>query len=978
MKRKWFVGLAILLLLTSHSAVVSGEEGQGEGLADQLIEDSYQDVLLQWQQEGQQRTEGVEIPLAAADWTLQGAELADANNSNGYDGETVKLERDQQMTVEVEAEESGLYQIQFDYYIMSDPILPVEVAVEVNGEYPYYESRRVSFLSKWMNDPDHPGPDENGDERIPKKVAIPQWSNVFAEDASHLYDEPLLYLLEEGTNTITISGLRGEVLLGDITLRSPEKLPAYSDYITGVEDSTSGTGLETIEAEDFTHLNSSYIRPEALNDANVVPYELGNRLLNVINADSWSESGQEMTWEMTAPKAGLYAVSLKVKQNKGTGGPVFRTLKINGEVPFEEVRSYRIPHSSDWQNVAFQSEEDEPYLFYLNEGVNELTLEASSAPYQPTVHEISNIMSEIDELALSVRKLTGNQQDRSRSWEITEYLPEVEEQLTGWADRLSELGENVQSMTNGQSESKEYASLSLSEEKLRGLAADPNEVPNRMTELSEGSNSVSQLLANLMIDMTATPLSVDRLYVHGEGESLPDAKLSWWGSMREGVKSFFASFTQETLATSETDEETLNVWVNRPRQYVELMQTMVDETFTEETGIKVKFSLMPDEQKLILASSAGTQPDLALGVSNWLPYEMGIRGAVEDLRQFDDFAEYSDQFSPGAFLPMMIDDAVYGLPETQDFFVQFYRKDILNELNTPVPDTWDDVVEILPELQRYGMNYYTPISGAIGFKPFQTTAPYIYQFQGDVYAEDGMSTAIDEEEALNAVTFMTDLNTIYSMPLQVPNFYNHFRYSTLPIGISSFTTYVQLTSAAPEIAGWWDIGLHPGVENEEGEVERWATGSGQSDMIFKGTDQPDESWELLKWWMSTETQTEFASTLQILYGPEYMWNTANLDAFKDLPWPEEHKEIILEQWEYLKEVPKIPGAYLVERELSNIWNRIVFDGENPRSAIDDSIIAIDREITRKMEEFDYVENGETVKPYRVPTIEMVESWGEEE
>ncbi|TDL33123.1 extracellular solute-binding protein [Jeotgalibacillus sp. S-D1] len=978
MKRNWIAGLTILLLLISHSAVASGEEGQEEALADQLIEDSYHDVLLKWKNEKQPGQEGESIPLLPSDWTLQGAELTEEGDSHGYEGQTVRLMREQQMETVVEVETSGYYQINFDYYIKSDPILPVEIAVQINNEYPYYESRRISFVSKWKNDPDYKGPDENGNERIPAKASIPEWSSLYAEDASHLQDDPLVYWLEEGSNTITLEGLRGEVLFGDVTLESPEKLPSYEQYTADLNETAAGEGLVTTEAEKFIHLNSSYIRPEALNDPDVVPYENGKRLLNVINADSWSESGQEMTWEVQAPKDGLYAISMKVKQNKGTGGPVFRTVKINGEVPFKEVQSYLIPHSSSWQNVTFGAGKDEPYLFYLKEGSNELSLEASAAPYQAAVDEISSIMSEIDELALSIRKLTGNQQDRSRSWEITEYIPEIETKLTDWADRLNQLGKEVQSMTGEQSESKEFVSIALSEEKLRGLAEKPNEIPVRMTELSEGSNSVSQLLANLIIDMTATPLSIDRLYVHDETEPLPSAALNWWGSAREGIKSFFASFTQETLSTSETDEETLTVWVNRPRQYVELMQTMVDETFTEETGIKVKLSLMPDEQKLILASSAGTQPDLALGVSNWLPYEMAIRGAVEDLRQFDDFTEYSKQFSPGAFLPMMIDDGVYGLPETQDFFVQFYRKDILNELNTPVPDTWDDVVEILPELQRYGMNYYTPIAGAIGFKPFQTTAPYIYQFQGDMYAEDGMSTAIDDEQALNAMTFMTNLNTIYSMPLQVPNFYNHFRYSTLPIGISSFTTYVQLTSAAPEIAGWWDIALHPGIENDEGEVERWTTGSGQSDMIFKGTDQPDESWELMKWWMSTETQTEFASTLQVLYGPEYMWNTANLDAFIALPWPEEHKDVILEQWKYLKEVPKIPGAYLVERELSNIWNRIVFDGENPRSAIDDSIIAIDREITRKMEEFGYVENGKTVKPYRVPTIEMVESWGDEE
>lgn len=169
-----------------------------------------------------------------------------------------------------------------------------------------------------------------------------------------------------------------------------------------------------------------------------------------------------------------------------------------------------------------------------------------------------------------------------------------------------------------------------------------------------------------------------------------------------------------------------------------------------------------------------------------------------------------------------------------------------------------------------------------------------------------------------------------------------------------------------------------GCEKEDGTVERWATGSGQSAMIFKGTKSKEDSWELLKWWLSEDTQTEFATNLQMLYGPEYMWNTSNLEAFKNLPWPEQHKKTILKQWEYLYEVPKNPGSYMIERELSNIWNRIVFDGVNPRSAVDDSVVAIDREIKRKMEEFGYVKDGKMVKPYPIPTIEQVKSWAGDE
>ncbi|WP_054707425.1 hypothetical protein [Bacillus sp. JCM 19041] len=62
-------------------------------------------------------------------------------------------------------------------------------------------------------------------------------------------------------------------------------------------------------------------------------------------------------------------------------------------------------------------------------------------------------------------------------------------------------------------------------------------------------------------------------------------------------------------------------------------------------------------------------------------------------------------------------------------------------------------------------------------------------------------------------------------------------------------------------------------------------------MIFDGSEKQDEAWELLKWWMSKETQSDFAQTLQMTYGAEYMWNTANLDAFAELPWQKNIKKL---------------------------------------------------------------------------------------
>jgi len=344
-----------------------------------------------------------------------------------------------------------------------------------------------------------------------------------------------------------------------------------------------------------------------------------------------------------------------------------------------------------------------------------------------------------------------------------------------------------------------------------------------------------------------------------------------------------------------------------------------------------------------------------------------------NLRAFDDFDRFIRIYSPGSLLHYIIDDAVYAIPETQDFWVTFYRKDIMASLGLPVPHTWNEVLEILPELQRYGLNFNTPLSSGSGLKGYLVTAPYIFNQGAQLYNPDGLS-GLSSEEAIRGIRFMAESFTVYGMPLTTANFYDSFRYGNLPIGVSNFETYLKLLTAAPEVEGLWDIDLYPATVAPDGQAYRYATGSAQAALMFANTDRPEEAWTFMKWWMSTETQVTFQEQLIMNYGLEYLWNSANVEAFSYSPIPQRHKDVILEQWQWLQEPVKLPGSYMQERELSNVWNRIVFDGVNPRVAIDASITIINREILRKMEEFGYTVDGVRVRDVTIPSIEMVKGW----
>lgn len=940
-----------------------------------VVEERYSTIFSNWGKDGVKSPLNFQQIIKPNQLNHSSILLSQAD-SRGYEGEVLQVKTKETYSFEVTVEEEGLYELTLDYMTISDGLTPVESDFKVNGSYPYYEARRIVFSRLWANEGDAFPTDRHGNEVVPSQTKLEMWQQMSLSDASHTQPGHLKIYLKSGLNTIEFTQKSGEVLIGDITVHSRQQTPSYDSYLKQYQDQELiDSKLMVIEAEHNTYKNDTGIRQSISKDIEVSPYETYKKLLNTFGGDSWAKAGQAVYYEIEVPESGLYKLAFKAKQNFKPKESVFRTITIDHNIPFEEAKSFKFNQASGWETVEFGGET--PYLIYLEKGKHVIGLEADAEPYANLVNLINEIMHDISSLSLEVKKLVGSNDDRFRDWVITEYIPDVEERLISMVDRLQVEYDVLVNEKEVSPRAQALTKIQRVMDILKTLASDPNELPNSLNILSEGSSSASQMLGDAIAELQKQPLLMDQLYVYTTEESLPNYGVSVLKRMSEGMKRFVHSFLPSEKAVVADDQIVLDVWVNRARNYVDLMQKMIDNEFTAQTGIKVNLSLMPSEQKLILANSSGFEPDVALGVSTGIPYEFAIRNAALDLRQFEDFDTYMQQFSPGAFMRYIIDDSVYALPETQDFYVTFYRKDILDSLGVPVPQTWDEVIDILPELQRNGMNYYSPLALAGGQKPFMYTSPFIYQYGGDLYQADGMGTALNSEESLEAIKMMTNLFTIYGLPLQVPNFYNHFRYGTLPIGIGNFGDYLKIKNAAPELEGSWAIAPHPGVKDENGEIQRWAAGSAQAGMVFSKTDYPEESWEFLKWWMSKDVQVNYAHELQTLYGDEYMWNSANVDAFMELPWDEEDKAVIAEQWEWIMEIPNIPGGYMAERELSNAWNKIVFDDENPRSAIDDAINIINREIKRKLEEFEYTKNGVIVKPYEVPTIEKVESWVKE-
>ncbi|MGN0294127.1 MAG: extracellular solute-binding protein [Lachnospiraceae bacterium] len=937
-----------------------------EDFSNEMIEKNYTVV------NGASQTpcyDGEKLEYRIQDIFRPGTGAVTAGDNYGYSSPVPQLGVGDSGKLIIDAPETARYLISIDYLDVGDTVLPIEFSMMVNGDYQFYELRDLTFEAQWK-DPGEVSYDRYGNQIVPVPEKIREWENKYIMDSTYRHTTPLSVELKKGENELDLTMLEGTMLLGNLYLEavSEADIPAYE----GGREAMAGDKVITIQGEDMYRRNASSIRAACEYNINLDPYEVKTKALNTIDSTSFSDAGDQVTYRFDVEEEGVYYLAMNYLQSDKADFPVFVNVEVDGEIPGDAFFNYGLEYGKKYQVSTFSDSEDRALGIYLDKGEHTLSFTIAADPLCEVLEGIDEIMSGVNSLNLQITKVAGTNKDKYRDLDIENYIPDAVTRLNGYADQLDSLCESMLVYNPDVKEIGAFSSAQIASEQLRSLASEPDQLAYRVSELTTSTNSVNQFLANLIDTLNKNELAIDRIYVYQKDAKLP-GNAGIVKSVTSSVKRFVTSFASQAYSTSNTNEEHLQVWVNRSRQYLEIMQKMIDEDFTAKTGIEVDLALMPDQNKLILANASGDAPDIATGINYAVPFELGIRGALKDLTEFDDFAEVADRFEEGLLIPSTIDDGIYSLPETMNFWVLYVRTDIFDQLGLEIPETMQDVKNLLPSLQMRGMNFYYPTAGMLSMRNFHGTTPLILQNGGSLYKETAGDSNLTSEESVKGFKELTELFTIYNLPKDIPNFYQHFRNGSLPIGIADYSVYNLLLNAAPEIANSWTISLVPGVEDENGNISRYISGGAESTVMFESNDEREaQAWEFMKWWSSTEVQAEFGQTLQITYGSTFMWNTANKEAFSLLPWKTSDKNTILEQAGWIYESPRLPGSYMVEREISNAYNSIVVDGKNLRRTLDNATKRINRETERKLEEFGYNDtNGNVITPYVVPDLDRV-------
>lgn len=154
---------------------------------------------------------------------------------------------------------------------------------------------------------------------------------------------------------------------------------------------------------------------------------------------------------------------------------------------------------------------------------------------------------------------------------------------------------------------------------------------------------------------------------------------------------------------------------------------------------------------------------------------------------------------------------------------------------------------------------------------------------GNFFSEDGQTLTTDSAVGQQAFQEWIDFYLEYSFPLN-KNEYNRFRTGEMPLAVTSYTLYNQLTAAAPDIRGLWEMLPIPGVRQADGTIDRAEVAGGTACVMLGSSDHKADAWTFMKWWVSADTQAEYGRGVEMALGEAARYTPANQEALERLGW----------------------------------------------------------------------------------------------
>ncbi len=870
-------------------------------------------------------------------------------------GDVLKIaQKNDTVTWDFTVPEAAAYRLEMNYKPLEGKDNDLNLSFMLDGSYPYDEAKSVSFPRLWKDAGDV-RVDVNGNQSAPDQEECFVWSTRPATDKAGFVDDALMVYLTAGEHTLTLESVNEEpFLLKEVLLLPGDEVLPYDEAVEKYPTDTVYTGKEiSIEGEAADIKTTSSLVPKADNSsASLSPSSDSLDILNYIGSSNWSNPGETLTWKIHVEESGLYKLGFRFRQSYKINSFSYRRLEIDGKVPFKEASRIGFTYGTNWMFDTFADSEGTPYLFYLSKGEHEISLSVTLGAYADICRELQEQVYALGRAYRSMVMVMGTTPDANRDYNLFGQAKGLREDLEESKKVLERLIKTIQDLTGKRSDSLNVV-LQNTVGVIERLLDDPYYAQKYMSDFY--SNYCS--LGASLYELQKMPLDLDEIIFAAPEKEFEKTLAGFFEQLTFSVKRFISSFIYDynnmSAAAGET-QESITLWLYWGRDQVQIANTLIQERFVSEYGINVNVKVV--NASLIQAMLSGDCPDVSLRLSRTDPVNLAMRGALHDLSTFDDYEEVLERFQPTASVPYRFGDGLYALPDTQQFFMMFYRKDIFEEYGLTVPKTWQEFIDVSAFFSHNNLQVglpYTSISDLSvpnsGVGALNLFATLLLQNGGELYNKEQTAAQLDSQTAVESFTYWTQFYSEYGFP-KTFDFYNRFRSGEMPLAIVPYTQYNTLSVAATEISGLWGMAPIPGVE-KDGVINNASAGGGTGSVILKQSQHKDAAWTFLKWWTSAETQVAYSKGIETVLGAAERQATANMEALQQLSWSDDDLKALVDQWEKVIELPELPGGYLMSRAVDQAFWSVVTAGHAPRSTILSWSDTVNEEIARKRNEY---------------------------
>lgn len=874
------------------------------------------------------------------------------------------LDSEGSVSWEFEVKTTGLYNMEMFYYPVSGNNTTVEVGLMIDGKLPFDETKLVELDRYWRNKTSSIQYDaQNKNQKRPPQVEYDCWVTYPIKDKDGLINTPYYFYLEAGKHTLTLSGVKTNIYMKNIRFYNTDELPSYADIKPTQEqiDNTPAlTGGEAIlvEAEMPKYTTSSTLYPTYdRSDYTMSPSHPVNKRYNTIGADTWSKATMTTVYEVTVPADGYYNINMKVRQSTMRGFFSNRRVYINGEVPCKELDDVKIQYSPKWQTVDLKTDDGEPIYVKLNAGVNTIAFEAVPGDIGEVMERLDDIVYQLNYFYRRIVMITSTDPDEYNDYFIQDQIPELIPFFRYAIDALYAEKNGIEALSGqGGSEATTLETLAVI---LKMAVKHPDDIPMMVSSRQSGIRDQINSVSAWMRDYRGQPLEMDYFEVKTVHDTYKNAKSNFFQAFAFNFQSFIGSFFEDYTSISEQNTKSLNVWVSLGRDQATVVNEIVASEYNPEHTTQIGIRLV--QGAILEATLADKGPEVALFIGGDFPVVCASRGLVVNLKELPGYDEVIKRFPENVSTLYEYENGVYGLPLTDNFPMLFYRTDVLEEIGQKPPETWDELINMLPDLQRKYLQVGLILPSNISSQVFDAGNTFVLlmnQTGQSFYNDEYTSTTFDTEAAVDAFERWTKFYTVFDFK-QTYDAFSLFRTGEMPLVIQNYAGfYSQLSVAAPEIKGLWDFTHVPGTlrtdENGNQFVDYSANSGSAGAVIFTSCSDVSAAWDFITWFTSTDVQVEYGKTIEAVMGPLGRYDTANIEALSKLNWSTAEYNKIYDQMQHLKEVPIIPASYAVTRNVYNAFRAVVNNQKSPRFQLSSYNRDINAEIIRKLEDLGYI------------------------